>query len=427
LIEQYYSHTQHVVTKDCPLGYPRDWRHRPDIVRTPRDPPRAVTNALHSTKDLLCDPTTRGVKHLKHTVVAAASSSSESRAKEFLKDVGAPSDAKAYGSYEEFVKNPDIDIVYVATPHSHHYQNAMLALQAGKNVLCEKAFTVNAAQARKLVEVARSKNLFLMEAVWTRYFPLSVYVREQITSGRIGPLTRVISDNSMAIDPENNFPDGKHRMVNPDLAGGALLDLGIYALTWVFQTMYHTQPENSRQPPKLKAFLKNYEPTQNADEHSTMILQFPRAKEQGGEAHAVATTSLRVATAPGNNMDQPFVRIQGPKGEIQVFGFSFRPLSVKIIDSEGKVETKDFPIPGPGKGSGWYNGFGGSLNAEGEGHGMFWEADEAADAIINGRKEGRYLGLDESVLIMEVMDEVRKQGGLQYPEKIETTEYPTQL
>jgi dihydrodiol dehydrogenase / D-xylose 1-dehydrogenase (NADP) len=344
-----------------------------------------------------------------------------------LKEVGAPSDAKAYGSYEEFVKNPDIDIVYVATPHSHHYQNAMLALQAGKNVLCEKAFTVNAAQARKLAEVAREKNLFLMEAVWTRYFPLSVYVRDQITSGRIGPLTRVISDNSMALDPENNFPDGKHRMVNPDLAGGALLDLGIYALTWVFQTMYHTQPENSRQPPKLQAFVKNYEPTQKADEHSTMILQFPRSKEQGGEAHAVATTSLRVATAPGGNMDQPFVRIQGPKGEIQVFGHSFRPLSVKIIDSEGKVESKDFPIPGPGKGSGWYNGFGGSLNAEGEGHGMFWEADEAADAIINGRKEGRYLGLDESVLIMEVMDEVRKQGGLKYPEKIETTEFPTQL
>ena len=126
-------------------------------------------------------------------------------------------------------------------------------------------------------------------------------------------------------------------------------------------------------------------------------------------------------------MDTPFVRIQGPKGEIQVFGHSFRPLSIKIIDSDGKVESKEFPIPGPGKGSGWYNGFGGSLQSEGEGHGRFWEADEAADAIINGRKEGRFLGLDESVLIMEVMDEVRKQGGLKYPEKIETTEYPTQL
>jgi predicted dehydrogenase len=303
----------------------------------------------------------------------------------------------------------------------------MLALQAGKNVLCEKAFTVNAAQARKLAETARSKNLFLMEAVWTRYFPLSIYVREQITSGRIGPITRVISDNSMATDPENSFADGKHRMVNPELAGGALLDLGIYALTWVFQTLYHTQPESSRQPPKLQAFVKNYEPTGKADEHSTMILSFPRSKEQGGEAHAVATTSLRVATSPGGNMDAPTVRIQGPKGEIQVFGHSFRPSSTKIIDSDGNVESKDFPIPGPGKNSGWFNGFGGSKNDEGEGHGMFWEADEAADAIINGRKEGRFLGLDESVLIMEVMDEVRKQGGLKYPEKIESTEFPVQL
>lgn len=383
--------------------------------------------AITFTKDLLADPATRGVKHLKHTVVAAASSSSKSRAEDFLKEVGAPSDAKAYGSYEEFVKNPDIDVVYVATPHSHHFQNTMLCLEAGKNVLCEKAFTVNAAQARKLAEKAKEKNLFLMEAVWTRYFPLSIYVREQIQAGRIGPIVRVISDNSMALDPENNFPDGKNRMVNPDLAGGALLDLGIYALTWVFQTLYHTQPEGSRQAPKLMAYVKSYEATGKADETSTAILQFPRSKEAGGEAHAVATTSLRVATAPGGNQDLPFVRIQGPKGEIQVFGHSFRPLSIKIISSDGKVEAKDFPIPGPGKGSGWFNGFGGSLQSEGEGQGMFWEADEAADAIINGRKEGRYLGLDESILIMEVMDEIRKQGGLVYPEKIESTDYPVQL
>lgn len=109
------------------------------------------------TKDLLVDPTTRGVQHIKHTVVAAASSSSKDRAQQFLKDVGASSDAKAYGNYEDFSKDPDIDIVYVATPHSHHYQNAMLCLEAGKNVLCEKAFTTNAAQCRKLVEKAKSK------------------------------------------------------------------------------------------------------------------------------------------------------------------------------------------------------------------------------------------------------------------------------
>ena len=119
-----------------------------------------------------------------------------------MKEVGAPSEAKAYGSYEEFVKNPDIDIVYIATPHSHHYQNAMLCLEAGKNVLCEKAFTVNAAQARKLAEVARSKNLFLMEAVWTRYFPLSIYVRDIITSGKIGTVYRTYADLSMSMAPE---------------------------------------------------------------------------------------------------------------------------------------------------------------------------------------------------------------------------------
>lgn len=109
-----------------------------------------------------------------------------------MEKVNAPDGVKAYGSYTELVNNPDIDIVYVATPHSHHFQNTMLALEAGKNVLCEKAFTVTAAQARKLVDTARAKNLFLMEAVWTRYFPLSIKVRELVQSGIIGPVYRVI-------------------------------------------------------------------------------------------------------------------------------------------------------------------------------------------------------------------------------------------
>lgn len=376
----------------------------------------------------MVDPATRGVKHIKHAVVAAASSSSADRAQQFLKETGAPSDAKAYGSYEELVKDSNVDIIYIATPHSHHYQNAMLALEAGKPVLCEKAFTVNAEQLRKLSEKAKEKNLFLMEAVWTRYFPLSVYVREQIQSGRIGPVARVFADNSMATNAEEAWSDGKHRMVNPDLAGGALLDLGIYSLTWVFQTLYHTQPEQDRKPPKVLAAMKNYGPTKDADETTTIVLSFPRSEEAGGEAHAIATTSIRVATTPAGNADVPGIRIQGPKGEIQVFPPAFRPTRTRVILSDGTVEDKNWaPFPGPGKGSGWVNGFGGSTNEEGEGHGMFWEADEAADAIVNGRKEGRYEGLDESILIMEVMDETRKQGGLKYPEKIETTKYPTQL
>ncbi|KAF1996012.1 NAD(P)-binding protein [Amniculicola lignicola CBS 123094] len=383
--------------------------------------------AITFTKDLLVDPTTRGVKHVKHAVVAAASSSSKARAEQFLKDTGCPTDAKAYGSYEELAKDPNVDIIYIATPHSHHYQNAMLCLEAGKNVLCEKAFTVNAPQLKLLVDKAREKKLFLMEAVWTRYFPLSIYVRELITSGRIGPVARVLADNSVALNPEESFKDGKNRMVNPDLAGGALLDLGIYSLTWVFQTLYLTQPEDARTPPTVLAAMKKYAGTKDADEHATIILTFPRSEELGGVAHAVATTSLRVASAPGGTQDLPTTRIQGPKGEIQVYGPSFRPTSTKLVLGDGTVEEKQWPQPGPGKGSGWYNGFGSGKQPEGEGQGMFWEADEAATAVLEGRKEGKYESLAESIVIMEVMDEVRKQGGLVYPEKIETTKYPTQL
>lgn len=104
----------------------------------------------------------------------------------------APSSTKAYGSYHELVADPNVDIVYVATPHSHHFQNAMLALEAGKNVLCEKALTVTASQSRKLIEAAKAKGVFFMEAVWTRYFPLSIKVRELVKEGAIGTVYRVI-------------------------------------------------------------------------------------------------------------------------------------------------------------------------------------------------------------------------------------------
>ena len=171
----------------------------------------------------MLDPSTRDVSDVKHTVVAAASSSSAERAKKFLQECNCPSDAVAYGSYAELVKDKNIDIVYVATPHSHHYQNTMLCLEAGKHVLCEKAFTVNAAQAKKLVTTAEAKKLFLMEAVWTRYFPLSIQIRKLITDDTIGAVHRVIADLSFGDNVEEKYGTD-HRMVNIDLAGGALLD-----------------------------------------------------------------------------------------------------------------------------------------------------------------------------------------------------------
>lgn len=249
----------------------------------------------------------------------------------------------------------------------------MLCLEAGKNVICEKAFTTNAEQTKLLVQKAKEKNLFLMEAVWTRYFPLSIYVREVITSGKIGTVYRTYADLTMPLVPGTTFDDS-HRMVNPDLAGGALLDLGIYALTWVFQTLYHTQPASERKPPSVVSALKKY--STGADEMTSMILDFPRSAALGGNAHGIATTAMRIASDPDEKGSAgPSIRVQGSKGEVQVFHPAFRPTRTRLVLHDGTVEDKDFPQPGPGKGSGWTNGFGGSLQEEGEGQGMFWEGE----------------------------------------------------
>jgi predicted dehydrogenase len=144
------------------------------------------------SKDLLTDPTVRGTNDVRHEIVAVSSSTSADRAASFIKKIDGPASARLYGSYAELVADADIDIVYIATPHSHHFQNAMLALEAGKNVLCEKALTVTVAQTKKIYETARAKKLFFMEAVWTRYFPLSVKIRELITSGAIGNVYRTV-------------------------------------------------------------------------------------------------------------------------------------------------------------------------------------------------------------------------------------------
>jgi predicted dehydrogenase len=291
----------------------------------------------------------------------------------------------------------------------------MLALEHGKNVLCEKAFTVNAEQAKKLVETAKAKKLFLMEAVWTRYFPLSIKIREMVTSGVIGKVHRVTADLSIAEakdDGSLDFPDSS-RMVNMDLAGGALLDLGIYSLTWVYQILYHCQ-EGKRERPTVLAAVQKYKT--GADELTSVLLNWPGQKSQG-----FATTSLRLATTPdgeGSSAAGPAARIQGTKGEIQVFGPLYRPLQYRIImvgGKTGEVEDVHCPIPKDKERQG--------KGGEGVGHGMFWEADEAARCLRDGKLESDTLNWEESIAIMETMDEVRKQGGLIYPELIETSLY----
>jgi predicted dehydrogenase len=355
--------------------------------------------ASNFTEDLLVDPSTRGVADVRHKVVAVASSSTKDKAEKFVSENGVPEPVAVYGNYNDLVNDKSVDIIYVATPHSHHYDNCKLALQAGKHVCCEKAFTINAHQTEHLIRIAREKKLFLMEAVWTRFFPLTLEVQRLLFEERIlGRIFRVHSDLAVSFNVTNGNP--KHRMKNPDLGGGALLDLGIYSLTWVFVTAFN-DPANNRKPPKVSGSILFTKDT-NVDECTSMNLMFP-------ESHvaAVATTSMTGKTEADN-----CCLIQGEKGYIKVHSPSYRPEAFTVhlySDPEGirsynnwafSTDKKEYPIPG--------------------GRGMFWEADECARCVRDGKLESDVIPLDESLLIMQVMDAVREQNGFKYPAPLES-------
>ncbi|KAF2280378.1 NAD(P)-binding protein [Westerdykella ornata] len=350
------------------------------------------------TKDLLIPTTTRNASDIQHELVAAASSSSLSRAQTFLNEVGAPETAVPYASYADLVADPNVDIIYVATPHSHHYQHARLALEAGKHVLCEKAFTVNAAQAQILIDIAREKKLFLMEAMWTRFFPVAKEVRDIVKSGQLGEVIRVWADLSFWKDVEGEFGTA-HRMVNLELAGGALLDLGVYSLTWVFQILYHIVPAEERGPPAVASAMTKYEAT-GCDETTSMILTFP------GGAQGIATTSLRVAHHPTPTSPSAHapIRIQGTLADIHIPYPPYRPQSYVLLpaSNDARGTLASFPEQTV------------TREVPAGGHGMFYEADECARCIRDGKLESEVMPWEESLEVMRVMDLARRQGGLDY-------------
>jgi predicted dehydrogenase len=216
-----------------------------------------------------------------------------------------------------------------------------------------------------------------------------------------------LSIGKEAADGKVDFAD-THRMVNPELAGGALLDLGIYALTWVFQTLYHVQPEEQKEKPNVMAAVNKYHT--GADETTSIIVQFPQHK-----SHGIALTSLRVSSdVDGKNSGGAAIRIQGSAGEIQVMGPAYCPLQYRVIkkDGAGEVQVVDCPIPKDPE-SGW-------------GQGMFWEADECARCLRDGQKESKSLPWSESITIMEVMEETLRQGEVVYSDVISSDVYDAQ-
>lgn len=344
------------------------------------------------TSDLLVNASTRQVDDVAHQVAAIASSSGKDRAEQFAKDLGVTG-ATCYGNYDDLVADKNVDIIYVATPHSHHYQCCKLALEAGKNVLCEKPFTINAVQLEKLTKLAKEKNLFLMEAVWTRFFPLVQELQKKVFQDQvIGRVHRVTADLSIPFDV-----DIKHRIKNPDLGGGSLLDLGVYPLTWLFLFGYG-DPANKRSDPQVTSSMLMSKDT-HVDEFTTIIANFPQS-----HVSTVATCSY---SAKSNY--QEVCRIEGDKGFVSVAWPTFCPTDYSItkyvdgFDGE-KFSTEKFHHDIPGSG-----------------HGMFWEADECARCLRDGKKESSVIPLSESMAVAKVMDQARAQNNFTYPAELESS------
>ncbi len=274
-----------------------------------------------------------------------------------------------HASYEALANDPDVDVIYIATPHSHHYDNMKLCLNAGKHVLCEKAFTLNAQQAAECIALARQKKLFLMEAMWTRFLPAVQQVRDWVSTGRIGDVRLVQADFCF------NLPyDPAHRLYNPNLGGGALLDLGIYPLS--FTTMLlgfptQTQSHAHRSPTGV-------------DELDNMLLIY-----EGG-ATASLTCSMR--------LDRPREAfIVGTARYIKVHDPFFYPTELTLYDKETD-ESEHFSIPFSS------NGYVG-------------EVEEVHKCLREGKTESDIMSLDETLNLMKLMDGFRAEWGIEYPQE----------
>lgn len=296
--------------------------------------------------------------------VSAVGSRTLANAEAFAGEFGIP---RAYGSYEELVADPDVDAVYVATPHTFHHAGAMLALRAGKHVLVEKPFTINAAEAREIVETAAASGLVALEAMWTRWLPHMVRIREILAAGTLGELRTVIADHD-----QRTSPDPAGRMLAPELGGGALLDLGIYPVSFAWDIL--------GAPASVTAISS---PTATGvDQQTSMLFGYDSG------AQAVLTTTLDAA---GPNR----AAIVGTEARIEIDPVWYTPTSFRVIGPKGEVLE--------------------SYESGVEGRGMQFQAIELEQLVAAGRTAGDILSPQESIDIMSTLDEVRRQIGLRYP------------
>ena len=304
-----------------------------------------------------------GLAVLEDAELAAIGSRDLTRAEAFAHRFGA---SRAFGSYEELANDPDVDIIYVATPHPMHSSAAMLCLEAGKAVLCEKPFTVNASEAEKLISFARDRDLFIMEAMWTRYLPLFVELRRLLAEGAIGDPRLLTADFGFA---HSGGP--AHRLFNPELAGGALLDVGIYVCS--LASMIFGTPDRI----SSLAVLGDT----GVDEVAAVTLGY------AGGGIAQLNVAVRVNTPQE-------ATISGTEGWIRIDSTWWNGQRMSVHRAGQPVETIEAPYVGNG-----YN----------------YEAAEAMRCLREGLIESPVMPHAETLSLMETLDAIRAQWGLSYP------------
>lgn len=273
---------------------------------------------------------------------------------------------KAYGSYEELVKDPDIDVIYIGTPHNLHLENTLLALNNNKHVLCEKPMGVNLIEENMMIEKAKEKNLFLMEALWSRFLPNIIKTKELINSGEIGEVKLLTAFFSIKSD---NGPE--HRHYNIDLCGGTILDTGIYN---IFLSLFLLgKPESFSAIAGLS--------DQGGDNSCSYTFKY--AKD---------TLSVMYSSFLAN--PAVVAEIHGTKGKILLDHLWFCPGNVKLMYHDGSEKLFEFEV---------------------KGNGYEYEAEETVRCIRAGKTESDMWSWNDSKQLISIMDSIRKGCGIVYP------------
>lgn len=311
----------------------------------------------------ICRKFAEGLKAVKGAELVAVGSRSEETASAFGESFGV---SRCHGSYEALARDDGVDVVYIGTPHVLHRENTLLCLESGRSVLCEKPAAINAGQVKEMVACARGQGLFFMEAMWTRFFPAMVKLREILSAQTLGEIRMVKADFCFR---SGWNPEG--RLLNPELGGGGLLDVGVYTVALASMVL-------GAAPVQVTGAAHLGET--GVDEQAGLVLQY----ENG--ALAVLTCAVRTST-PHEAL------VVGTEGMVKVPHLFWQP--DRLVLCQGGTEEE--------------------ISCPREGNGYNYEAEEVGRCLGAGETESPVMPWDESIAIMETLDALRAQWGLRYP------------